>query len=120
MYLFFLIIAFSLNSLANVLLKVSARYELSLANLGAALSSKAFFYLVLGLAAFAANVIFYYLALRHLPLSVAYPIMVGATVIITNLFAFLLFHESITLLQMIGYVCIVSGITLVFAFRPAL
>lgn len=117
MSLFFLIIAFTLNATANILLKVSAGHELALTSVRAVLSSKALLFLGMGLVTFAANVIFYYLALRSLPLSVAYPVMVGATTLMTGGAALFLFHETITFSQMCGYAFIITGITLVFALR---
>jgi len=109
---FYLILAFTLNSTANILLKLGANRGLSLSgNLLALIQANWQF--LLGLAIFATNVIFYFLALRALPLSVAYPVMVVMGFLIVNSYALLMLHEPITTGQFIGYFLIVIGLTLV-------
>ncbi len=71
-----------------------------------------------GLALFALNFAFYYLALRSLPLSLSYPVMVAGGFIIVNLYASQRLHEKITTMQFVGYGMIVLGIVLVLAVRP--
>ena len=70
---------------------------------------------LLGLTIFATNIIFYFLALRALPLSVAYPVMVVMGFLIVNSYALIMLHEPITVGQYIGYVLIIVGLTLVVA-----
>ena len=110
----YLALAFTLNSIANILLKLGAIQGLSLSgNLIAIVQANWQF--LLGLAIFATNVIFYFLALRALPLSVAYPVMVVMGFLIVNSYALFALHEPITTWQHIGYLLIVIGLTLVVA-----
>lgn len=110
----FLALAFTLNSVANILLKLGAIRGLSLSG-GLFSIIEANWQFLLGLSIFALNVIFYFLALRALPLSVAYPVMVVMGFLIVNSYALLMLHEPITAGQYIGYVLIVVGLTLVVA-----
>lgn len=109
-----LLIAASLNAVASVLLKIGA-------DRGPVVTfSQGFFglivgnaYLLAGLALFALNVVFYIFALRALPLSVAYPVMIAVSFIIVGLVSSVLFSEDITFLKVGGYVLILFGIALV-------
>ncbi len=108
-----LIIAFSLNALANILLKSAA----SIGIFGSVLVPHVFvvqnWKLILGLSFFALNVVFYFLALRSLSLSVAYPVMVVMTFVLVNAGAAYFFGEQIHTIQIIGYALMVLGIVLV-------
>lgn len=110
----YLTLAFTLNSIANILLKLGAIQGLSLSG-GLIAIVQANWQFLLGLTLFASNVIFYFAALRALPLSVAYPVMVVMGFLIVNSYALLALHEPITTGQYIGYVLIVVGLTLVVA-----
>lgn len=110
----YLTLAFTLNSIANILLKLGAIQGLSLSG-GLIAIVQANWQFLLGLFIFATNVIFYFLALRALPLSVAYPVMVVMGFLIVNSYALLALHEPITTGQYIGYFLIVIGLTLVVA-----
>lgn len=119
MFYVYLCIAFLLNASGNIFLKLGSRTGLNLSSFspGALLVSNWQF--ILGCFLFVLNVPFYFLALRNIPLSVAYPIMVGMSFLIVNLAAFLLFKESVHVLQILGYICMVGGIILVVAYgRP--
>lgn len=105
-----LVIAFCANGVANVLLKMAGENIVSNRPLVPQLLTN--IPLIAGLALFALNVGFYFLALRVLPLSVAYPVMVGMTFLIVSSGAVLLFHETISLMQWIGFVCIMVGLVL--------
>lgn len=110
----YLVLAFTLNSIANILLKLGALQGLTLSG-GVFALVKGNWQFLLGLSIFAVNVIFYFLALRALPLSVAYPVMVVMGFLIVNSYALFALHEPITAGQYIGYVLIVIGLTLVVA-----
>ena len=69
--------------------------------------------LVVGLVLFALNVIAWTQALSKLPLSVAYPIMVSMTLLIVIMGSALLFKESISWIQWVGFVLIVVGVACV-------
>lgn len=113
----FLIIAFSLNALANILLKLGAQRGVDFVNLNFLEIISRNFLVVIGLLLFALNAGFYFLALRLIPLSLAYPIMVVMSLLIINTFAYFYFHESINFLQVIGYVFIIVGIIFVSRFK---
>lgn len=110
----YLALAFTLNSVANILLKLGALRGLSLSG-GLLAIIESNWQFLLGLAIFATNVIFYFLALRALPLSVAYPVMVVMGFLIVNSYALLALNEPITAWQYVGYMLIVVGLTLVVA-----
>lgn len=110
----YLVIAFILNSTANILLKVSSEKGFDLSRPLESVSRN--LQLPIGLALFAANVVFYYLALRSVPLSVAYPIMVGMSVLIINSYAVFAMGERATAAQVVGYTLLVAGVVLVFSF----
>jgi multidrug transporter EmrE-like cation transporter len=110
----YLALAFTLNSVANVLLKLGAERGLSLSGDLFAVA-EANWQVLLGLAIFASNIIFYFLALRELPLSVAYPVMVAMGFLIVNSYALIMLHEPIAAGQLIGYLLIIIGLTLVVA-----
>ena len=111
---FYLILAFTLNSVANILLKIGAVHGFSFSKDPLTLIGTNW-QLLSGLSLFAINVIFYFLALRALPLSVAYPVMVVMGFIIVNSYALFALHEPITGGQYLGYVLIIIGLTLVVA-----
>ncbi|TSC64365.1 MAG: hypothetical protein G01um101491_306 [Parcubacteria group bacterium Gr01-1014_91] len=110
----YLVLAFSLNSVANILLKLGAIRGLSLSG-GPLAIIEANWQSLLGLSIFALNIIFYFLALRALPLSVAYPVMVVMGFLIVNSYALFALNEPITAGQYVGYILIVIGLTLVVA-----
>ena len=109
----YLVIAFLLNSFANVLLKMSASTGIVLNSYSPLVLIRENIFFLSGLAIFALNVIFYALALRSLPLSLAYPVMVVGSFMLVSTFSFFYFRETITLLQIIGYIAILGGIALV-------
>lgn len=116
MSIFYLIAAFLLNSFANIFLKIGA-------NSGARLWPIKFpetladnKYLFFGLVLFALNVFFYSASLKSLPLSVAYPVMVGMSFFLVNGYSAFWLGEKVSGLQLLGYVLIVLGIIVVTFF----
>ncbi|MBI3571961.1 hypothetical protein HY091_00280 [Candidatus Kaiserbacteria bacterium] len=117
---FFLAVAVFCNAIANVFLKLAAEKPLSFSFSGGiskAVSDNG--YLLLGLSLFVVNVLFYVAALRALPLSVAYPLMMGLTFLIVSSAAVFFLGESFTLWHLAGYVLILAGIVAVSAFGAA-
>lgn len=119
MHYIYLIVAFCLNAIANIVLKVSATSEqkvsIDVFSGGALLNLvKEKYLFIIGILLFALNVVFYYASLRTIPLSIGYPIMVTMSVVIINSYAYFFLRESITALQIVGYVAIVIGISMVF------
>lgn len=113
----YLIVAFIANGVANILLKIGADRGVELSwSLGIAGLFARHAYLIGGLIVFALNVIFYVLALRSFPLSIAYPIMVGMSFLIANGAAVLFLHEPLSWQHLVGYALIIAGITLVASY----
>ncbi|MEN9649278.1 MAG: hypothetical protein RL094_245 [Candidatus Parcubacteria bacterium] len=117
MSIIYLIVAFILNGTANVLLKLGAKKGLVLHGFSLqTISANALF--LLGFICFGLNALFYFLALRTLPITVAYPIMVGMSLLIINTFAYVSLGETITTMQMVGYALLIVAITMIFYFAP--
>ncbi|MFH1758988.1 MAG: SMR family transporter [Patescibacteria group bacterium] len=112
----FLTFSFILNALGNVLLKIGAVQGLWAENYN-------IFYLVAknyvpisGLALFALSAVFYFLSLREIPLSTAYPVLVMMCFLLISAFSYFYFHENISWPQLLGYCMIAGGLILVFWF----
>jgi small multidrug resistance pump len=114
----FLIIAFIFNSSANVLLKLKADQGFQWKGLSLFELVSANLVFLTSLFLFALNFVFYFLALKNIPLSVAYPAMVAMSFLIVNSVAHFLYHEQITILQFIGYLFVIVGIAVVTIFSP--
>jgi multidrug transporter EmrE-like cation transporter len=112
---FYLILAFSLNAAGNVLIKLGSVEGLDLSSKMPIAIIINNWQLVAGCFVFAGNIFFYFLALRTLPLAVAYPVMVGMTFLIVTVASLMLFREHITALQYFGFAAIVLGLVLVTA-----
>ena len=69
--------------------------------------------LLVGLGCFAANLVFYSYALQKMPISVAYPIMVTCGFAIIVVVAGVMLQERLTVMQWVGVVAILVGVTLV-------
>ena len=113
----FLIIAFTLNATANILLKIGALKGLAYQglSLGQLISQNAI--AIAGLFFFALNAVFYFMALKSVPISVAYPSMVVMSLLIINGYAIFALKEQVTATQLVGYALIIAGIVLVFMFK---
>jgi multidrug transporter EmrE-like cation transporter len=111
----YLILAFSLNAAGNIFIKLGSIHGLDLSSKMPITLIANNWQLVLGCFVFAANILFYFLALRALPLSVAYPVMVGMTFLIVTTVSLILFREQITSLQYIGFAAIILGLVLATA-----
>lgn len=111
-----LISAIALNAAANVLMKMAAAKGFSTSFDGGFFAFVARNGLLLvALAVFALNVLAYFVALRALPLSVAYPVMVAGTFLLVNGAAALMLREATQPAQLFGYLLIVAGVALVLA-----
>ena len=112
----FLGIALFLNASANILLKLGSGRLSGLRGLGVAeiiprlLTN---YQLMIGLAFFALNVVFYASALNRLNLSIAYPIMMAGGIVIITIVSTMYMKETLTLLQYAGISLIAVGIILV-------
>ena len=70
--------------------------------------------LFIAVALFGINFIFYTKALYYLNLSIAYPIVVGFSIILILSLSMLLFNERLSLVQTCGIGVIIIGIVMVF------
>lgn len=109
-------IAVIFNGIANILMKEGMRHQGEAGGeeiLGLAAMVKHYLTswpVMVGLALFALNVIAYTQALTKLPLSVAYPIMVSMTGLIVIAGSMILFKETITWMQWVGFALIIGGV----------
>ena len=67
---------------------------------------------LLGIAAFGTGVIFYGRALQDIPIVLAYPIQVGACILVIALFAVAVFGERIGVREVLGIALVATGIVL--------
>ena len=116
MQILYLIIAFILNSVGNVIFKIGATKGIVLHG--------SFFHIIkgnylviLGFLFYAINAFFYILALRTLPISIAYPIMLVMSLLLVNIAAIFILHEHLNETQLIGYALLVLGIIIIYHFR---
>lgn len=109
----YLLAAFSLNGVANILLKVGSKAGLNLSSYSPVDLVIRNWQFLLGCVLFAANALFYFLALRTFAISIAYPIMVIMSFVIINAYAVTILKESITPAQIMGYFLIASGLFLI-------
>lgn len=118
MPILYLAIAFLLNASANVLLKLGAKNGLVLSGISIkTITDNALF--IFGFICFALNALFYFLALRTLPLSVAYPVMVVMSLALISTFSLLYLREHLTNIQVLGYALLVAGVILIFFFNSS-
>lgn len=105
----FLVLAFTFNAVANILLKISATRGFSFASFFNGHWESTHFIALGAAALFGANLVCYLIALEQLPLSLAYPVMVGMTFLITVSVAIAL-GEQMTLLRLVGCLLIITGL----------
>lgn len=117
MPIIYLLLAFTFNGVANIILKVAANRGLNLSSHHPVDLISRHSLLLLGLVIFATNVIFYFLALRSIPISIAYPVMVVASFLIINAYAVWGLGEVITPGQIVGYLLLVLGLVMIFYFK---
>ncbi|MBD3330255.1 EamA family transporter [Candidatus Peregrinibacteria bacterium] len=113
MHYLLLILALVLNALANILIKIGALKMQNLSSLSKgeiAVNLITNHFLIIGVLLFAMNVVFYFLALTKINLSVAYPIMTSGGFLLITIFSVLYLRESLTLLQVMGIILIALGI----------
>lgn len=116
-YAIALVLALLLNATANLMMKFGAvgRRPLVLdRGPGPLISSVlANWTLIAGITLFAANVVLYTYALTRIPISLAYPIMVGSGFAIIAVVASIWLSEALSVHQWAGIVFILLGVWLV-------
>ena len=92
-----------LNTVAQALLKMAAGR--GLINLP----------MIAGVGAYGLSTLLYVVVLKHASLSFAYPVIIGATAIVTCIVSVVVLSERLAVLQWLGIAFIVAGIGLVAA-----
>lgn len=110
----FLILAFILNSAANILLKIGSGQGIILDSFNPFFLVKNNIYLILGFIFFVLNALFYFFALKNIPLSLAYPIMVTMSLILIGSYASIFLGEQFTIYHILGYGLIILGVVVTF------
>lgn len=107
-------LAISLNALANILMKVAMRRQGEAGNMLAMITrSLTNPVLFLGLLSFGLALVAYCYVLAKINLSIAYPLMTSLGIIIVIAASWLFLDETITLLQVAGFVSIIAGVWMV-------
>ncbi len=115
MYIIYITCAFLFNATTNILFKLGAKKGIVFNGISLNTITDNMLFLV-GLVFFGLSGIFYFMALNTLPLSITYPIMVGMSIIIINIFAFIYLGEQITMMQVVGYTLLILGMVIIFSF----
>lgn len=113
----YIILSFGMNAMANILLKIGSTKGVIYQGIGLFEILKQNWILISGLTLFAMSAVTYFLTLKVLPVTVAYPTMVILSFLTVNTIAYFYLHEKINAIQMIGYFCMIFGLVLVFYFR---
>lgn len=108
-----LIIAFTSNSLANILVKIATQRANNAGGwFTSGILSPAFLYLGLSVFILALAFLFYVLAVRGLPVSLAYAVHTAMSLVIITALA-PLFSEKITLMHISGIFFLLLGISII-------
>jgi len=70
--------------------------------------------LLLSILFYSLNFIFFYFALKTISLNIAYPLLVGLSVILISICSLYFFHERITLLTILGIAFVLLGVFLIY------
>ena len=110
------------NAVVNLLVPRRAYVAFNLATAGALvragdLTRGPVVLAALGALSYGASFVLWLVVLAKVPLSVAYPIAVGATIAFSTLFAWLLLREPMSLRLVAGLLLILAGVTLVSTAR---
>jgi len=101
-----ILITVALNTVAQTLLKLGA------------VQKSLNIYLLIGVGCYGLSTVFYVLVLGKFNLSVAYPVVIGLTVATTAIAGIIIFNEKVSMLQLIGMVLLLSGITAIAFAKP--
>jgi multidrug transporter EmrE-like cation transporter len=111
---FVLALAIILNALANILMKVAMHKQSKTTEIIEVIT-QAFTNptLFLGILSFALALVAYCYVLSKINLSIAYPIMTSLGFLIVILASWLFLGETITKIQIVGFICIIAGVWMV-------
>lgn len=108
-----LTIALLLNAAANLLMKYAAlRAPAAAGGMAGLLQTYLAWPFLAGLACFGLNVLVYTQALKRLPISTAYPLMVSLGYLVILLVSFFLFQERLTVPKYLGAALMLTGLWL--------
>lgn len=110
----YLILAFVLNASANILLKMGASKGIYSTVFPLTAFIKNNLYLLGGFTFFVLNALFYFLALKNIAISLAYPVMVTMSLILIGSYAFIVGGEHFTYGHIVGYAFMILGVVVVF------
>lgn len=116
MQYFFLGAAVVCNIVANIGMKLAAQQGFDFSADSPIEFFKRNWITIASLMLYALNALFYYLSLKHLPLSVVYPVIITLGFAAINIFAFLWLKEQITAWQIVGYAFVLIGTALILLF----
>lgn len=103
----YLLLSTFCNSVGSMLVKVA-----SMGNYNSKLGMYISWPFIVAVGLFGTNLIFYAQAIRKIPLHIAYPIVVGITIISITLFSIFYYSNKIQYFDYIGTVFIVIGIAI--------
>ncbi len=110
----FLVVALLLNAAANILVKMAAtRADSAEEGISGAMGLYLSPWFIAGITCFGLNLLSYTMALKQIPLVVAYPIMVGTGYLIMVIVSRPLLGETFTWVQLVGAVLILAGLILI-------
>jgi multidrug transporter EmrE-like cation transporter len=112
-----LIVAFLLNSAAHIFLKIGATAGLQLQTFSPIYLIRSNYIVLFGAFLFGLSAVFYFMVLRIVPVSVAYPVVVISSFILINFFAFFYLNEHINIWQLFGYALLLLGLVIICFFR---
>ena len=103
---FALLAAIISNSAANILIKKASAHEI-----GLALYLTPWF--ISGAALYGVSLATYTLALKTIPLSIAYPILISGSLIVVAFYALFFLQEPFGISRFIGFSLLLAGVALV-------
>lgn len=98
-FVLLILITVSLNTIAQTLLKLGAG------------QNPLNFYLLGGICCYGLSTVFYVLVLGKLNLSIAYPVVIGLTIVVTTIVGAVVLREKVLVTQWVGIGLLLSGIS---------
>ena len=102
-----ILITVGLNTIAQTLLKLGAG------------QNPLNFYLLGGICCYGLSTVFYILVLGKLNLSIAYPVVIGLTIVVTTIVGAVVLREKVLITQWVGIGLLLSGISAIALAKPS-
>lgn len=116
MYIIFLLLSGTFSAIASILLRIAGNSTEDFSHLSTALFDRPMLFRLGALCAYGIGFICYAVSLKKIELGMAYPLMVGITIL--EIFLFGLFsHEAITIRSVTGAGCLIVAMFLLYAPR---